>query len=295
MKKFQRIAVLVLSACLVFGMMTVSAFGYGYELSVDRGNGSFSSGSTLKGTTASIDIDDIEHPSLTVGDKTVSITAPKDHFVIGMKITGHDNSEVFTESVDLTKPNSPIYNEDASLVVAYGLKSNMIKYTIRYVAADGGTVVHDPEEHYGVVGQRPVVSYKYVEGYLPDAYNRTGYLERGGENVFTFYYYKVDANGQIINIQDGTNVVAGGNAAGNAGANAGANAGVNIGDGAVPLADAPANTVDVGDNDTPLAANPDEEGGGPGAFPFIIGGVIAAGIIAAIAAILARRKGDEVE
>ena len=293
MKKVQRIAVLVLSACLVFGMMTVSAFGYDYQLEVSAGNGSFSDGDTLKGTTASIDIDSAK---LKVGNKEVDIKAPDaNHFVIGMKVAGHDNSEVFTDSVNLVESSSPIYNEDASLVVAYGLKSNMVKYTIRYVAADDGTVVHDPEEHFGVVGQKPVVSYKYVEGYLPDAYNRTGPLERDGENVFTFYYYKVDANGQIINIQDGTNVVAGGNAAGNAGANAGANAGVNIGDGAVPLADAPANTVDVGDNDTPLAANPDEEGGGPGAFPFIIGGVIAAGIIAAIAAILARRKGDEVE
>ena len=292
MKKFQRIAVLVLSACLVFGMMTVSAFGYGYELTVDSGNGSFvDSEDTLSGTTASIDIDNAK---LTVGDTTVDIDAPSNHFVIGMRVTGHDNSEVLTGSVNLAD-----YNEDTSLVVAYGLESNMIKYTINYVAVDGGATVHPSEEHYGVVGQKPVVSYKYVEGYLPDAYNRTGTLTRDGENVFTFYYYQVDANGQIINIQDGNTVVAGnaaGNAAAGAGANAGANAAANIGDGPVPLADAPANSVDIDDSDTPLAnADQEEEGGGGSALPYIIGGVAVAAIIAAIAAFLARRRAAEEE
>ncbi|MBR0456133.1 MAG: hypothetical protein IJJ01_05635 [Firmicutes bacterium] len=298
MKKVQRIAVLVLSACLVFGMMTVSAFGddgYKHQLEVTAGNGSFSSGSTLKGTTASIDIDNAQ---LTVGDDTVDITAPdENHFVIGMKVTGHDNSEVITGTVDLAN-----YNEDESLVVAYGLKSNMIKYTIRYITADGSTVLHKQEEHYGVVGQKPVVAYKYVEGYLPDAYNRTGELKRGSDNVFTFYYYPVDNAGQIITVQDG-NIVINGNAAANANAaNAAAgnaagnaNAAANIGDGAVPLANAPANTVDIDDSDTPLANPDEEEGGGGSALPYIIGGVAVAAIIAAIAAFLARRRAGEEE
>jgi len=132
---------------------------------------------------------------------------------------------------------------------------------------------------------------------VPQALNVIKTLEANeANNVFEFRYTPVTtAEGQtIVNNVAGGNAAggnaAGGNAAaGNAAGNAAAAPGTaTIGDNQTPLA--------VEDQDTPLAANPDEEeSGGPGAFPFIIGGVIAAGIIAAIAAILARRKGDEVE
>ena len=305
MKKFRVIAVLVVALCFLLGTTTV--YGYGHSLTVSAGNGSFDK-SPGKGTVATIDT---EAGTVTVGDTTATLTKMPDnekpadskYFVTGMKIAGYDNNEgssyVFTGTIDINGETAlDSYKEkDTELVVAYGLKSNMVKYTISYVDQNGAQLLPS-ETHYGAIGQESVVSYKHVAGYLPDAYNASKTLSANeADNVITFTYNPVQAaEGQTIVNNAGNAAAAGGNAA--AGAAAGGNAAAGnaaanapgtatIGDNQTPQA--------INDQDTPLAANPDEEEGGPGAFPFIIGGVIAAGIIAAIAAILARRKGDEVE
>jgi len=298
MKKFRVIAVLAIAFCFLFG--TTVVYGYDHGISVSGGNGSIEDGD-ISATAVTFTSGDVA----TVNGKNV--TPPEDkYFAIGLKLAGHDNDEVFADTaiLDVTDPSSLVYNEDAELVVAYGLKSNMVKYTISYIDQNGAELL-PTETHYGVIGgERPIISYKYVEGYLPHAYNITRHLsENPDDNVFTFNYTPVQAaEGQtIINNAGNANAAAGnaagnaaagnaaaGNAAGNAGANAGANAGTTIGDNATPLA--------IDDQDTPLA-NPDEEekdGGSP--LMYIIGGVVvAAAIAAAIAAFLARRRGTEEE
>ena len=317
MKKFKIVAVLAIAFCFLLGTTAVYAADeetppepYVHQVTVSAGNGSFDAASE-KGTSATIDVSAGKVVVKNKEGSTVSTSefktlpdgeapAKSKYFVTGMKLAGHDNYEgsnyVFNGTVDIYGDAAlASYKEkDTELVIAYGLKGNMVKYTVRYVDQNGAKLA-EPETYYGEIDQKPVISYKYIEGYVPRELNATKTLTADPDvNIIEFTYVPVTtAEGQtIINNMGNANANAGGNAAGNAAAgNAGGNAAAapgaaTIGDNDTPMA--------INDQDTPLAANPDEEeGGGPGAFPFIIGGVIAAGIIAAIAAILARRKGEE--
>ena len=174
MKRFRTIAVLAMAVFMIAGSMSVfAATPYGHRISVSAGNGSFASDPGT-GTTASVKPAD---STVTVGGKTAKITPPANHVMIGYKIAGHDNSEIVT-SIDVNSPTSYVHGKDVELVVAYGLESDIVKYQVRYVN-EAGTDILPIETHYGANGTRQVVSFKHVEGYLPDAYNRIGTLQKG--------------------------------------------------------------------------------------------------------------------
>ena len=193
--------------------------------------------------------------------------------------------------------------------MAYGIKGGMVAYTVNYVSAKGGKVLHDSDTYYGMVGDKPVVSYKYVENYLPDAYNKGKTLSADeSQNVYTFTYSYTgksgnggdnddnDNNGNNNNGNNGNNNGAN-NGAANAnapGGNAAANAdGTNIADNDTPQA-APNDFVDLDDPDAPLADGSDQEGKDSGSkLPFLIGGGIGALLLACIAYALARRRREE--
>ena len=46
---------------------------------------------------------------------------------------------------------------------------------------------------------KPVVAYRYIDNYLPQAYNITGTLKEDSENVFTFVYTFIPEAGIITN------------------------------------------------------------------------------------------------
>lgn len=309
MKKFRIIAVLAIAFCFLLGTTAVYGDEYQHGLTVSGGNGSIA-GFDGNAGTSEVSITTGETATLTVGKETYDVTPKEDkYFVKGLKLAGHDNNDVddgvgsgpYAGPVGVELEGSLIYGEDAEMVVAYGLKSSMVKYTVSYLDA-GGAELLPSVTHYGVVGDRPIVSYKHVDGYVPNAYNAVKSLNADESlNVITFTYTPVQAaeGNTIINNAGNANAAAGNAAAGNAAAgnaaagnaaagNAAANAGTAIGDNATPLA--------INDQDTPLA-NPDEEekeGGSP--LMYIIGGVVvAAAIAAAIAAFLARRRGTEEE
>ena len=289
MKKFRVIAVLAIALCFLLGTTTVYG-AYDIGITVSGGNGSID-GSIAGTKTITVDTTNSEINGLTVEPPEFE-SEPDKYFMRGVKLAGHDNDELYVGEVSINTPGTSFYNKDTEMVVAYGLKSNMVKYTISYVT--GTTELLPSETHYGVIGDSPIVSYKYVEGYLPDAYNaRKTLSDDVSQNVITFTYTPVQAaeGNTIINNNGNANAAAGNagvNAAGNAAAgNAAANAGTAIGDNATPLA--------INDQDTPLANADQEKEGGRSPWPYIIGGVIAAAIIAAIAAFLARRKGAEEE
>ena len=146
----------------------------------------------------------------------------------------------------------------------------MVKYTARYVDADGKKIASD-DTYYGMKGDKPVLSYKYVSGYVPEYYNaKKTLVEDDSKNVFTFRYTKEgsgengtdngqgsgNANGAGGN-NAGTNANAGGNAGGGANANAGTNANGNTATNANRSgSNTPAEMADLDDGDTPLAENP---------------------------------------
>ncbi len=111
----------------------------------------------------------------------------KKYYVKGARESGRDESQPSMQSLTVTS--------DLDYVVAYGIQGDMTSYTVHYQNEAGSTLL--PSRTYrGNVGDRPVVAYRYVEGYQPQAYNITRALVKNeAENVFTFVYTPVAAGG----------------------------------------------------------------------------------------------------
>ena len=117
----------------------------------------------------------------------------------GFRIAGHDNDEIEDEEkrkkeeafVTMTFDD---VDQDVDYMVAYGIKGAMVAYTINYVDSSGKSL-HKSDTYYGMEGDKPVVSYRYVEGYYPNAYTQGKRLVANEkENVFTFTYTAIPAN-----------------------------------------------------------------------------------------------------
>lgn len=296
-----RIAVFALIIMLTFG--TVTAFGtidkgdaYGYTVTFYAGQqghfGSSASNKTITkkcaaGQTISISLEDLDFH-----------IDNQEYYAKGLRKTGHDNDE-WSE----IKSGVITVDEDMSFEVAYGLAGGMVAYTINYVSAKGGKSLHESDTYYGMVGDKPVVSYKYVENYLPDAYNKGKTLsEDESQNVYTFTY-TYTGKGNPNQTDDGNETAAAnnngtGNGAGQtltaqngAGAQTGDTA--NITDNNTPQA-APQEYVDLDDPEAPLTDGSNPEGADFGSkLPLIIGGGIGVLLLACIAYALARRRREE--
>jgi hypothetical protein len=180
------------------------------------------------------------------------IELPQDskYYVKGIRLSGHD-------SVDNLDPATFVVNGDLDYVVVYGVKGNQVAYTIRYVDENGKQLSKDTIL-YGNVGDKPVVAYKYIDSYIPQAYALTKTLvENEKENVFTFTY-KPGETGEIIentnivttviSTTPSTNANQGNNGTGNA------TGGTQNNDGDTTTAgdeDVPQGLVDLDDEDTP--------------------------------------------
>lgn len=105
------------------------------------------------------------------------------YYVRGIRQSGEDNSKVGTLSFTVTG--------DQDYVVAYGIRGNMVAYTVNYLDGQGNALAPS-ETYYGNVGDKPVVAYQYIEGWQPQAYNLGKTLaEDAAENIFSFIYSPV--------------------------------------------------------------------------------------------------------
>ena len=241
---------------------------------------------------------------VTLDIKNVKVKNDK-YYVRGFRLTGHDNDEtdLSDDVTGFARATFTTLNQDVSYEVAYGIKGDMVEYHINYLD-ENGDKLYESDTYYGMPGDKPVVSYRYIDGYLPYAYTLSKRLQRdASENEFTFTYY--DASGQTTTTTRTINQPAApgtpGNPAGTAipaavganaanAANAGNNATANIGDNNTPLAQGPQQYADLDDGDTPLA---EPEGSGSH-LPLLIGiGVGILLLIAIIAWLLARRRRAE--
>lgn len=303
--KIKRTAILALTILMIIG--SVSVYAAGYQLKVYSGNGSFDGTDTFEGTSVTVDA---ENATVSVdGGDAVEITMPdgksadeSKYFVRGLKLTGHDNDEVLAGPVDLTDTASPVKDQDASLVVAYGLKGGMVEYTVNYVDADTGEDLLDPDTHYGVKGDKPVLSYKYVDGYLPNAWNETATIAEDGSTEFTFYYTEIDDEDKVITIKHKEK-----SGASASGSSTGAN-GSSSADGSAASEQEPADIVDLdeengasgtsgSDAEDADSAEADSEGAeagsGGGISPVGIGaGVLAVAAVGAAAYAIIRRRSE---
>ena len=91
-----------------------------------------------------------------------------------------------------------VVNGDADYVVAYGIKGNQVEYTVNY-RDDEGNELAESEVFYGNVGDKPVVAYKYIDGYVPEALGLTKTLSaNSAENVFTFEYDRAPVTTVVV-------------------------------------------------------------------------------------------------
>ncbi len=226
----------------------------------------------------------------------------------GVRRSGRDN----TEAVQATGRIA----SDLDYVIAYRVSGQMVKYTVNYLDEDGNTLLGS-DTYYGNPGERQYVSARYVDGYLPQAYNLVMTLSQNeAENVFEFRYTPVETGETVTEETTGTTTTtttttttgAGAAGAGAAGADAGAGAaGADAGaaadadagvggdatvvpDEEVPLDEGPDDIVDLDDEEVPLAnVNQDRPGKVMSYLPVYIG-IGAAAAVALVATALYLRK-----
>ena len=108
------------------------------------------------------------------------------YYVKGARQSGRDDSEQLA---------SCRVTGDRDFVTAYGVTGEQVSYTVRYEDEEGNALA-ESRVYYGNIGDRPVVAFRYIEGYEPQAYNLTKTLTANeAENIFTFVYRPVQAGG----------------------------------------------------------------------------------------------------
>ncbi len=124
------------------------------------------------------------------------------YYISGIRLSGRDNN---TRAAD----PSFLVDGDADYVVAYGIRGDMVEYTVQYQDEDGNALA-DSRTYYGNVGDEAVVAYLYVEGYRPLNFNLSKVLSaNGADNVFTFVYTQI-LEDEVIIVDGGTTVTNGG-------------------------------------------------------------------------------------
>lgn len=244
MKRLKKLFIMMMSLTIFLSLAYTQVCAYGYKVTLYTGNqGTINSQNKTsinvsKGQMVSLDLSQIELPQ------------DSKYYVKGIRLSGHD-------SVDNLDPATFVVNGDLDYVVVYGVKGNQVAYTVRYVDENGKQLSEDTIL-YGNVGDKPVVAYKYIDSYIPQAYALTKTLvENEKENVFTFTY-KPGETGEIIentnivttviSTTPSTNANQGNNGTGNA------TGGTQNNDGDTTTAgdeDVPQGLVDLDDEDTP--------------------------------------------
>ena len=178
MKKWKKMLVSLLTVSVVTAvsaMSVMAADNYTYKVTVYSGNKG-----TIEGQDKVVFTGLDAGSQVILNTESVQVTDDK-YYVKGFRLSGHDNEEA------LASPTIEV-DGDADYVVAYGIKANMVAYTVNYQDADGKALANS-QTFYGNVGDKPVVAYQYIENYIPQALALTKTLsDNEVENVFTFTY-----------------------------------------------------------------------------------------------------------
>ena len=109
-----------------------------------------------------------------------TVTATDGYYFKGFREAGMDNSTYVATDFRAKR--------DMDYVAAYGMLTSAVAYTVHFRSNTGATL-YPSQTYYGNVGDRPVVAYRYIEGYQPQAYSLIKTLSADpAENVFTFTY-----------------------------------------------------------------------------------------------------------
>lgn len=236
MKKWQKFLGYILTVILLFGLSagSVSAeekSAYTYRITFYAGNiGTFKDVDGLvisnENAVVTVEEDKLVVSGLNLGDfvafnaqANIKLDAASKHYVQGVRLSGYDNDTVAASVFEVER--------DRDYVVAYGIKGNMTSYTIKYQDNNGNTLAPD-DVYYGNVGDKPVVSYLYIDGYIPRYMGLTKTLSaNNAENIFVFIYDGIpeEEAPTIPDAGTGGNESAGTGTGGGAGAGNGAGTG----------------------------------------------------------------------
>lgn len=272
MKRWKKALVSLLTGCLVCGMVPTSAMaasmqpsedkGYTYAVTLSAGDkGEFTDGQEIH-----------KWEGLSYGSQDTQVifsnnylqanvrVADDRYYIKGVRLSGRDN-EAAVLGTDVSSPLVRVTG-DADYVIAYGVKGDQVKYTIHYQDADGNTLAPS-QTFYGNVGDKPIVAYQYIDGYVPQSLALTKTLSANeAENIFTFVYAPGDPGDIVNTVTDTTTVTGdptivtvvvpgagtGGGAAAGGGAGAGAGAGGAADEGAAAGGD---ETTTIEEDQTP--------------------------------------------
>lgn len=177
MKKWKRLLVSLLTVSMTLGASTMSVMAddttpYTYKVTLSAGNKG-----TINGQNKIEQANIAPDSTVTFNLNDIQVTDDK-YYVKGIRLSGRDNA-----SSELLNTPGFIVKGDADYVVAYGIKGNMVAYTVNYQDASGKSLA-ESQTFYGNVGDKPVVAYRYVENYIPDALALTKTLSNNeSENV----------------------------------------------------------------------------------------------------------------
>jgi hypothetical protein len=155
--------------------------GYTYQITIYAGNhGTFKDGSSKMVLQKDVKYNDV----ITIDIQSlVEVAEDSKYYIQGVRLSGRDNNDVPSTVFKIT--------EDTDYVVAYGIEGAQVSYTVKYVDESGKSLLPD-DIFYGNVGDKPVVAYKYIDGYVPKALGLTKTLsEDSTKNILTFVYVKV--------------------------------------------------------------------------------------------------------
>jgi len=136
---------------------------------------------SLSSDGSAITVSGIPYGSRIVFDTScVSLLDGAKYYVKGIRESGMDNNTISATSFSVTS--------DLEYVVGYALLADSVAYTIEYKDNRGNTLLPSVT-HYGNVGDRPVIAFVEIDGFIPQAFNLTGtLLADPKDNVFTFRY-----------------------------------------------------------------------------------------------------------
>ena len=185
MKTIKKIFASLLTMGMLFTSLPVMAEGYTYTVTVSPGN------HTIEGLSDTATFTSYAYGSeFNVNDYIGKVATETDsegnkveYRVLGARVAGKDNK--YTQATFKITGNT-----DLVLTYVQNDTSNMTSYTVRYVDQDGNKLLDDEfHKDAGIISTSPVIPYKAIDGYIPQAYNLTKTLtENVDENVFTFRY-----------------------------------------------------------------------------------------------------------
>lgn len=201
MRRWKKALASLLGGCLMLGMASTGVSAaqsepYTYTITLSAGNMG-----TISGQEKTVYTGAVYGESWASFDLSQVQVTDERYYVKGVRLSGRDNADA------LAAPAFQVTG-DADYVVAYGVRGDQVAYTVQYQDEDGETLAAS-QTFYGNVGDKPVVAYRYVDGYIPQSLALTKTLSANeAENIFTFVYTQGDPD-TIVRTETETTVVTG--------------------------------------------------------------------------------------